>query len=260
MTFTSMVKRMIDHAWSEPGASDPRIRRTLSKPAHARFLTSIGIAHAKIRAELPTEALLTEELLGPSAVVKPTAAAESRGVFLLERRDRRNWVEQKTGKAYSLPALRRAMREDYRPWIVEDLLSPPEGSPLMEYCVMCFGGSPRVAFGKSSSLPGSFQWVLPGWAPLDIKRPYRPNNRELQPPRYPEGVIQLAQTVSRSLRLPFARVDVFDTRWGLVVGELLAWSGDGKSPLWPPDWDKTLAQWWKASTPMWPYREKLWDT
>lgn len=261
ITFTDLVTKTIDYAWSEPGASDPRIRSVLSKTAHVDFLKNIGVPHARLRAVLPDGELLDEELLGNSAVLKPNAACSSRGVLLL-RKGPRGW-SYPGSKTLDITQLRVLLNKPHnlelRPWIVEDLHEPPAGrTTLMEYDVFCFGGAPLVAVGKThDKYEGSRCFTIPDWEPLDIVRPNRKTNHKLRLPTQPDALTALSNFVATELRLPFSRIDIFDTDKGPVVGEINAWSGDGRKPLWPDDWEKKMGQWWHSAIPRWPYLRPL---
>ena len=125
----------------------------------------------------------------------------------------------------------------------EEYIEPDNGTDLLDYKLMCFGGEVRCSFTCTGRAQGDLRvdFFDMGWGHLPFTRHY-PNSDVLpsRPRRY-EEMVSLAEELSRGI--PFVRVDFYESGDRLLFGEMTFYPGSGLEEFDPSEWDERLGSW-----------------
>lgn len=195
-----------------------------------RRMSELGVATARIlRDDFPLQNL-REALEGiEECVIKPRQAHSSRGVMSLRRVGEVTFtcLQQRCELSLVeiLDDLYRDMREHQFPnhWQLEELLLPPSGllRPVDDFKFYAFRGRVGLILQVSRATQGThYRWYDRDWQPVQTGKYAEALDPALLPPRAPDAMLALAERVSAALPTPFCRIDLYEARQGLVLGEL----------------------------------------
>ena len=194
-----------------------------------------GVATARVLCENFTLQHLRDALEGIDAcVVKPHHTHSSRGVLSLKRIDEITFscLQQRRPMRLVeiLEHLYAEMREHQFPnhWQLEELLLPPSGllRPVDDFKFYAFRGRVGLVLQVARSQQGQrYRWYDRDWYPVDTGKYDGALDPTLLPPRAPQALLAVAERISASLPVPFCRIDLYETRQGVVLGELTAVPG-----------------------------------
>ena len=238
----TLVRRMgIRHPWWDLNA----------KLGGYRFAASQGLDHPKVFGRFSSIDEVEPRDFGERFLLKPEGGSTNRGVFGLESRPDGFWLDRISGRTLDWTSV----VEEYRQMaatsriterlIVEELLSKPGGSGEIpdDFKVYCFFD--RAALVMQRDLRGTADrksWRFKFWS-----RDWQ----DLGPVKYPDRVdpglraaghgrelIEQAERLGSLLRLPFVRLDFYDTDRGPVFGE--ATLNPGPPEIFTPEFDAYL--------------------
>lgn len=169
-----------------------------------------------------------------TCVIKPRQAHSSRGVLSLQRIDpiTFNSLQQRKNLRLVeiLEHLYAEMREHQFPnhWQLEELLLPPSGllRPVDDFKFYAFRGRVALVLQVARGQQGQcYRWYDRSWYPVDTGKYDGAQDPTLLPPRDPQALLAVAERISADLPVPFCRIDLYETRQGVVLGELTAVPG-----------------------------------
>jgi len=228
-----------------------------AKDKQKRLATRLGLSVAE---EYVTHVPLAEALAFIEStsvdrfVLKPNNGRSAAGVFCLVR-EGAGYRDLKSGKLRSAARLKELAHESYGKlgraddWLVEELLVSPDDASqrVRDYKFFCFRDRVELIMQKGEAVVGRRRMqaircydregvpVTTGWrlnAGSDLL--------EL-PPRIGEMIAE-AERVSGLIPTPFMRVDLYDTRRGIVLGEFTP--GPGGLYQLNAEWKERLARRW----------------
>jgi hypothetical protein len=213
---------------------------------------SIRTPNILARANAPEE-LLWEEL--PSQfVIKPEGGAASRGVFpiisedgcLISLLDGKTSIEQ-----ISICIKNLAQKKPYHTEsvLVEELILRQNTSGKLPFDWKFYSFQGEIGLiqqieriGRNKTL---FRYYDGDWKNLGRVRKGDKLNYHLKRPYFPEELITIAQKLSKMIRFPFVRIDLYEDYQGVLLGEITPFPGN----LLPfrRDIDKCLGALWEDS-------------
>lgn len=229
---------------------DRRFLITRSKIGNHNLLEDLGLPHAHIHEILPAHDLKPAHLKY-SRTLKPLGGAASIGVMVLDPQSPGRWREARTGDFLTFKnismRMNRVMNQYPRwgdQWMLEERLYPPSRSgPIHEYRVFIFGGDhiELITCIYTDKRRSRRRWWTADWRPVDPGQPGRILDKTLPLPPDPDALSELARNVAHHVPFAFARVDIFTTARGLVVGEINDHIGH---PVFSSYWDERLGSAW----------------
>ncbi len=146
-------------------------------------------------------------------------------------------------------ALSRRFWKENREWPYKEVTPRIIAEPYLEdgfgelrdYKFFCFDGEPKIMFvatGRSGPRETCFDFFDMDYAHIDLRNGH-PN--AAFPPEKPSGFEEMKRLAARlSGGWPFLRVDFYDVRGKVYVGELTFYHWSGFVPFDPPRWDLKL--------------------
>lgn len=195
-----------------------------------RRMSELGVATACIlRDDFPLQNL-REALDGiDECVVKPKQAHSSRGVLSLRRTGEITFTclqqRRELRLVEILDLLYRDMKEHQfsNHWQLEELLLPPSGllRPVDDFKFYSFRGRVGLILQVARSPEGQrYRWYDRDWQPVATEKYAEAIDAALLPPRSPLSMLALVERVSMTFPVPFCRVDLYEAKQGIVLGEL----------------------------------------
>lgn len=117
-----------------------------------------------------------------------------------------------------------------------------ERKDISDYKIHCFNGEPRVILVckdryKDTGMTEDF--YNENWDHLSLKRPSHKNSLEPIPaPRNLNLMLELSRKLSA--KIPFARIDFYESGDTLKFGEITFFPASGLIPFEPSEWDRKL--------------------
>lgn len=158
-------------------------------------------------------------------------------------------TESKLNKHLNRRSLYYLMREwpykSVKPRIIaEELLIEDNDLGLKDYKFYCFDGEPKILYvsygreGKNTYL--DFYDIE--FNKLDIKRPkyIQPKEIMAKPDNF-DLMVELATKLSENQ--PHVRVDFYNIKGQIKLGEFTLFQGGGMMPFYPTEWDYKLGEW-----------------
>lgn len=197
-----------------------------------RFADRHGIDRPRVLGVYDDVGSLLWDALPDDFVIKPRRGASNMGVLALTRTGSRTFWDVMRARTWNvvevddylsgLAASRRVSGE----LLVEELIWAPHGHGMVprDWKVLCFGGSVQVVIQRDlRQRARSADWRFKYWdrdfAALGPVKDAARFDPDLPPPADPPGLIAFAERAARMTRLPFLRVDVFESSRGLLLGE-----------------------------------------
>ena len=244
-----------------------RIWRHNSKPDGYELASSLGI-EVPGRLAATTIDELHELELPDRFVLKPHQGAANRGVFLLVRQGQGflDLMDMRTKSLDDVVARCRQFAESgaiSERLVIEELLRPP--TELADHVfvpddlkVYCFYDRPVLTMQrrmydarrpKHPAAPGPASWMFKFWTtawedlgPVKFADRYR---EALEQPPGGDAVLAAAARISRTLAVPFVRLDLYDTDRGTVFGEVSPHPGPPE--VWSDEMDDLLGRHWELA-------------
>ncbi|MCG5510346.1 ATP-grasp fold amidoligase family protein [Ectothiorhodospira lacustris] len=187
-------------------------------------------------------------------VIKPSEGSTSRGVFPIIRDEaglKCLFEGYVTPDYISSTILRHANDISYHTESVtiEALVQDPQrqGQIPYDWKFWCFQGRVGVVCQNSwkTRKIRDVKWWDGQWEDLGKARNDAPVLSTLPAPRFPKELTEVAQSISRKIRFPFVRVDLYEDHIGPMVGEITPFPGF-KAPF-RRDIDRMLGKAWEEA-------------
>jgi hypothetical protein len=203
------------------------------KYASYRFVAQHGISHPEVFGRFSSIDDVEEEKLGSRFLVKPHNGSTNRGIFGLDLQASGQYLDRLSGRLlswqevadeYRLLARRNKVTSGL---IIEELLEKPDGSGAIpdDWKVYCFYDKAALVMQRdlrqsSNAADWRFKFWSRGWVDLRAIKFEDRIDAELPSPVHGEAIIEQAERLGSLLRLPFVRLDFYDTDRGAVFGEV----------------------------------------
>lgn len=137
--------------------------------------------------------------------------------------------------------------KNIKPRIMAEKLLDLDGKEVKDYKVFCFNGKAEyilVCSDRQTNLKETF--FDTEWNFVPCKRPNLDINKNESKPKNLEKMIEIAEILSKDMY--FLRVDFYDLKEELLIGELTFYPADGFAPFEPKEWDRKLGDKMKLPT------------
>lgn len=149
--------------------------------------------------------------------------------------------------------LRNSLRRNYyysgREWpyknikpriLLEEFVCPEEGTSLVDYKFLCFGGVPKCAFTCTGREAGDLRvdFFDMEWNHLPFQRHYPCSSTSIEKPIFFEEMVEASLRLAKDL--PFVRVDFYENDRNFYFGEMTLYPGSGFEEFSPEIWDYKL--------------------
>jgi len=128
--------------------------------------------------------------------------------------------------------------------IIEEFLDSNKGQ-LYDYKFFCFHGEPKFVYVAVDHFQGQISKISLfdlNWKNLDVKYDKHKNiNRPIPKPQCFDEMLRIAKILSKDF--PFVRVDFYEVKEKVYVGELTFTPGGGFGKYKPFSWDYKLGEW-----------------
>lgn len=182
------------------------------------------------------------EILPQKFVLKSSYSSSSKNILFITdksnldvnkvRYQMSEWLQPWNSSAKSFSCWYR----DAKPRIlVEELLEDSSGH-LKDYKFMCFNGVPKFLFVISDRFNGGYADFFDlDWNHLPVKQKFDNAPFTIERPSGFDRMVELARTLSKDFL--FVRVDFYQIRERVLVGELTFSPAGGLEPFTPVEWD-----------------------
>lgn len=171
---------------------------------------------------------LRPEAYGDAFVIKPNWGASSRGVFVLRRAGKGQFLNLMDGATIDAndvqfevaSAIAQSGRGDSSRVIVEESVAPDSSRPV-DWKIYSFFGETGIILqlDRSAARTRAKVWS-DEWVDLGLVRRGLSFDSGLPAPKDPDGLVEAAAAISRLVPSGFVRVDLYETAEGAVAGEL----------------------------------------
>ncbi|WP_347473715.1 ATP-grasp fold amidoligase family protein [Acinetobacter thermotolerans] len=218
------------------------------------FVEKFGVSYPKVYFKNTKLSLIDFSEIKGSFVLKPEQAHSSLGVFLCHYDDKlKKYRDLFTNEIRELNDIKKMAadimveKKIHDQWLVEELVYPDDGQlyALDDWKFYCFYGEVGLILQKRKSLDGNVTYKLYDKDFVQVKNTgkYLGKIDDLLPlPKFQNEMIDIAQTLSGKIPLPFMRVDLFSSSRGVVFGEFTPFPG-GFSMFWNT-WNEKLGKMW----------------
>lgn len=188
------------------------------------------------------------ESLPNSFVLKCTH--DSGGVVIVEDKSKLNIKEAKKKIEGSLSRNYYWMSREWpyknvKPRIIaEKFMTDDSRKELKDYKFLCFDGKVRSVFTCTERFTSSGLKVTffdTNWDVMPFERHYPKSKMNIKKPLNFDEMIIFAEKLSKNI--PFVRVDFYEVKGHIYVGELTFYPGGGLEEFSPPEWDVKLGEW-----------------
>ena len=124
--------------------------------------------------------------------------------------------------------------------IIEEYIG--DEKDLKDYKMMCFNGKVKCSFvcsNRQESLNVTF--FDREWKQMPFIRHYPASTTPIDKPVNYERMIELSEKITKDMR--FARIDFFEVKGKLYIGEITFFPGCGFEDFTPREWDYKLGSW-----------------
>jgi hypothetical protein len=224
-----------------------------AKDGGYRFARSTGV-------DVPRELVRHDSVEGidwnslpDEVLLKPRWGATNRGVFALDRQRDGSYVDLLRGRrltqAEVLDQYRRHVEKGQisAAVIVEELLHKPGAATSIpdDFKVYCFYDQAAMVMQRdmgrqSDPAAWRFKFWDRDWADIGAIKFADRVDPQLAPPLHGAAIIDAAERMGRALRLPFVRLDFYDTERGAVFGEVTM--APGPPEVFTPTVDEQLGR------------------
>lgn len=153
--------------------------------------------------------------------------------------------------------LKKGLKQDYylhgREWpyknvkrkiICEKYMTDDSSDELKDYKFMCFGGEVKCSFVCSERFSKDGLKVTfydRDWNVMPFERHYPKSSVPIEKPENYDKMIEFSEKLSS--KLPFARMDFYETGGRLYFGEITFFPGSGLEEFEPDEWDEKIGEW-----------------
>lgn len=126
--------------------------------------------------------------------------------------------------------------------IIEEYIG--DDNDLKDYKMMCFNGKVKCSFvcsNRQKALNVTFFDLE--WKQMPFERHYPASTVPLEKPINYNRMIEISEIITKKMR--FARIDFFEVKGKLYIGEITFFPGCGFEEFTPREWDYTLGSWIK---------------
>ena len=187
-------------------------------------------------------------------VLKPTRAAQSRGVFCLRRLGGDRVQDMTTGEEADFAAIRASYTKQHglgamsASCLTEEYIAPLPGyARPHDFKMYCFRGDIPVIMQKAYITHDRTKWRFKFWSPdwQDLGPIKYPNrlDPQMQKPAMGERAVELARALSMLIALPFSRIDIYCTETEVIFSEITPYPNNGKD-FFNREWDEKLGHIW----------------
>lgn len=232
------------------------------KSSARAFAESIGMDQPRLLAMAKSIDEVDFAALPDRFVVKPDGLHSGHGVHLLTRVGEGRYLDQYRGEEIRVDGLSEEyqnLRARVRPperfkVIVEEWVAGERGSPPIpfDYKIYAFYGRPKIVLQVNRNIkPTGLGWFDGNFRPLRIGDcfPAIPGKYQLDRlivPRRWQALLGAARKISVALQTPFARIDLFASDRGPLLGEVtLTPGGAGYSYPFTEAFDRKLGKAWR---------------
>lgn len=218
---------------------------------------SHGIPVPKIYGVWPNTATIDLDKMPDEFVLKADGGSNGRSVFPIQRIDHDHYQTLGAKSIYTAEELRRALddlgRQALPPFFCEELLRSIDGEPVPNDVkfYMFHGTIGQVLLRKATTptrgtaLPARFiDSSGTDFGAVPIGRPYDPT---IPAPAELDSLSTVARHISRTVGIPFCRVDLYETSRGVVLGEITAAPSSGREKF-KAEHDERLGRLWIDAT------------
>lgn len=134
--------------------------------------------------------------------------------------------------------------KNIKPRIVVEKYIEDSSGRLNDFKIMCFNGKVKCCFActKRRSREGlRVTFFDTEWNRLPFVRKYPNDSDEIERPVNFQKMIEIAERISE--HIPFLRVDFYEVKGRLYLGELTFYPGSGIEWFEPFEWDMVLGSW-----------------
>lgn len=198
------------------------------------------------------------DLLPSKFVFKPLWAHTNKGVFIIEKIDNGKFFDRMRNKFFSFDEIKSELLKDLQSinvnsnhYFAEELLVDAHNQEIpMDYRVYSFFGKvgmimQRNLKGSSNPNDWKFKFYNRNWDDLGKIKFAGRVDCNLPKPVHHDAMIKYAEALSSLIKVPFIRVDLYDTPNGIVLGELTPTPGGYDQYDFTTD--QTLGEYWNQA-------------
>jgi hypothetical protein len=135
--------------------------------------------------------------------------------------------------------------KDIRPRIViEKYISNNDNSPLNDYKIFCFNGSPKfiqVDIDRFTNHTRNFYDT--NWNRLPFRLLYKSSPKEVERPKNLNSMLEIAKKLSENIK--FCRVDLYEVNKKIIFGEITFYPENGLGKFDPSEYDRVIGEYLK---------------
>ncbi len=128
--------------------------------------------------------------------------------------------------------------------MIEELITPEQGSELLDIKIMCFAGKPEfIVLHRNITNTEDIHTLnlfTPEWKPIDVEWDCARYTGTIDPPRKLDKILELAKKLSSGY--PHMRVDFMINGDHIYFGELTLYPGAGFKPFLPAEFDVQIGK------------------
>jgi hypothetical protein len=127
--------------------------------------------------------------------------------------------------------------------LVERMVEMPGGDVPEDYKFLVYRGRVHFIQVDCDRFKGhKLNFYERDWTPIPVSCKSLPNFKTVSAPSSLDQMIRIAEKIGQ---FDFARVDLYSTPKGILVGEVSFYPGSGCAPFIPEDWDYRFGEPWK---------------
>jgi len=213
----------------------------------------LGIKHAKVIARQTRFEYIDWKALPNNFIIKPERGCSTKGVLPVVKvaegiyediMRHRKMTIQDIGYSFMNGLLPDSKEKHSRGLWIEELLQIPLPD---DWKVFTFNG--EIAFIRQyrRGEKDRCKFWSKEWKPIEIHK--KINHYTIDPtlplPEHPEELLKTAEAISKYLKYPFVRVDLYDIPKGIYIGEITP--HPGRDVQYTKEWDKKLGEMWEKA-------------
>ncbi|NCG39175.1 MAG: hypothetical protein GWP48_16870 [Actinobacteria bacterium] len=213
----------------------------------------MGISHPEVLGRFSSIDEVKPEEFGERFLVKPNEGSTNRGVYGLDRQPDATYVDRLTGERRTWDEFATAYadlvkaKKISKSLIVEELLRKPGSSSSIpdDYKIYCFYDRAELVMQRDMNqsvdrVNWRFKFWNRDWEDMGPVKYADRVDQSLAPPVSGDELIATAERLGKALRVPFARIDFYDTDRGAVFGEVTL--NPGPPEVFAPEVDEYLGR------------------
>lgn len=150
-------------------------------------------------------------------------------------------VEKQLSRNYYYPGREFPYKDIKHKIIAEQFMEEASGDDLKDYKVFCFDGKPTyIQVDLDRFIEHKRDFYDAQWNMMDFGVLFPRSNKRIEPPENLKEMIEIAKKLSDGFS--FIRVDLFNIKGKIYVGELTFHPGGGVERFTPKEWDGRLGE------------------